>query len=221
MQLVNGTQLVAVVIAGGSGTRFWPLSTAQRPKQFLALFGERTLLQATVDRLRGLVPPERTLVVTAARFGSTVQGQLPHIPGRNIIGEPEGRDTAAAIALAAVISRRRFGDAVMVVLPADHVVEPVYEFHGAVLSAAAGARGTGRLYTFGIPPAYPATAYGYLQAGEPVPQPATAGNGRPLRHYRVERFREKPPREVAEVYVRAGNHFWNSGMFVGSVETWL
>ncbi|MFS8542472.1 MAG: mannose-1-phosphate guanylyltransferase [Limnochordales bacterium] len=220
MQLVNGTQLVAVVIAGGSGTRFWPLSTADRPKQFLALFGQRTLLQATVDRLQGLVPPERTLIVTAARFAGTVRAQLPHIPLGNIIAEPQARDTAAAIALAGLVCRRRFGNPVMAVLPADHVIEPAAAFHRALRSAAAAARGTGRLYTFGIRPTYPATGYGYLQAGEPAAPPAGEDDGE-LPHFRVQQFREKPTRDVAEEYVRAGNYYWNSGMFVWSTDTLL
>lgn len=164
-------QLVAVVIAGGSGTRFWPVSTGDRPKQFLPLFGRRTLLQATVDRLEGLVPAERILVVTAARFVPTVQAQLPDIPAGNIIGEPEARDTAAAVALAGLIIRRRFGNPVMAVLPADHVIEPKGAFHRAVRSAALAAAAGGRLYTFGIRPTYPATGYGYLETGPPVAAP--------------------------------------------------
>jgi len=207
--------MVAVVIAGGSGTRFWPLSTADRPKQFLPLFGQRTLLQATVDRLQGLVPPERTLIITAARFVPEVRAQLPHIPARNVIGEPQARDTAAAIVLAAIVCRRRFGNPVMVVLPADHVIEPAEAFHAAVRSAAAAARGTRRLYTFGIRPAYPATGYGYLRAGERVEGPGA------LAHFRVAQFREKPSREVAEAYVRDGNYYWNSGMFVWTTEAFL
>ena len=207
--------MVAVVIAGGSGTRFWPVSTADRPKQFLPLFGQRTLLQATVDRLQGLVPPERTLIITAARFVPEVRAQLPHIPAPNVIGEPQARDTAAALVLAAIVCRRRFGNPVMVVLPADHVIEPAEEFHRAVRSAAAAASGTRRLYTFGIRPAYPATGYGYLLAGERVEGPEA------LAHFRVAQFREKPSREVAEAYVRDGNYYWNSGMFVWTTETFL
>ncbi|OUM93494.1 MAG: hypothetical protein BAA04_06940 [Firmicutes bacterium ZCTH02-B6] len=213
--------LVAVVIAGGSGTRFWPVSTAERPKQFLPLFGHRTLLQATVDRLQGLVPPERTLVVTAARFVPQVRAQLPHLPAGNIIGEPQARDTAAAIALAAVVCRRRFGNPVMVVLPADHVIEPAEEFHRAVRSAAAAARGTRRLYTFGIRPTYPATGYGYLRAGEPVQPPQEDTATARLQHFRVAQFREKPDRQTAEQYVRDGGYFWNSGMFIWAADTFL
>src|SRR5690606_25204648 len=131
--------------------------------------------------------------------------------------EPQGRDTAAAIALAALVSRRRFGNPVMVVLPADHVIEPAEAFHRAVRSAAAAAHGSPRLYTFGIRPAYPATGYGYLQAGARVAPPPGQDDG--LEHFRVEQFKEKPSREVAEAYLAAGNYFWNSGMFVWATET--
>ncbi len=238
------SDMVAVVIAGGSGTRFWPVSTADRPKQFLPLLGRRTLLQSTVDRLEGLVPPERTIIVTAARFAAEVQAQLPHIPAANIIGEPQGRDTAAAIALAAIVCRRRFGNPVMVVLPADHVIEPAEAFHRAVRSAAAASRHGRRLYTFGITPAYPATGYGYLRAGERVPaprepggEPAPSGEGGgraaravptgdaaqsdDLQHFRVAEFREKPSRDAAAQYVASGDYYWNSGMFVWAADTLL
>ncbi|HEY8417594.1 MAG TPA: sugar phosphate nucleotidyltransferase [Limnochordales bacterium] len=216
---MSNPQLVAVIIAGGSGTRFWPVSTEDRPKQFLPLFGPRTLLQATVDRLEGLMPPERILVITAARFADTVRQQLPQLPADNVIGEPQGRDTAAAITLAALVCRRRFGNPVMVVLPADHVIEPTDAFHRTVRSAAAAAHGSSRLYTFGVRPTYPATGYGYLQAGARVaPPPGTAGG---LEHFRVEQFKEKPSRETAEAYLAAGNYFWNSGMFVWATETFL
>lgn len=205
--------LVAVVIAGGSGTRFWPLSTPDRPKQFLHLFGDQTMLEHTVDRLKGLVPPERILIVTGRRFTNTVRELLPAIPPANIIGEPQGRDTAAALVLAGLVCRQRWGDPVMAVLPADHVIEPTGALHEAVRSAAAAA-GRDRLYTFGIRPDHPATGYGYLQAGEPVLEDG-------LVHRRVVRFREKPSREVAEEYLRTGGYFWNSGMFVWSTGAFL
>src|SRR5690606_20931104 len=116
-------ELVAAILAGGSGTRFWPLSTEERPKQFLRLIGERTMLQHTFDRLRGLVPPERVLVITSARFCERVRAELPEVPRENVIGEPMPRDTAAAVVLAAVVTKARFGaGSAMIVLPADHMI---------------------------------------------------------------------------------------------------
>lgn len=204
--------LVAVIIAGGAGTRFWPLSTREKPKQFLALFGEESLLQATYRRISTLVSPERTLVLTGARFVPLVREHLPVIPAENVIGEPMRRDTAAAVALAAALCRRRFGNPVMAVLPADHVIEPAGAFQRALLSAARGAVASGALYTFGIKPDYPATGYGYLELGEKVL------NDDGLAHYRLVQFKEKPDYETARGYLEKGTFLWNSGIFVWTAE---
>lgn len=208
---------VGVIIAGGSGTRFWPLSTPHRPKQFLRLFGERTMLQHTFDRLRRLVPAEHVLVLTGERFVPLVHEQLPELPRANVIGEPAGRDTAAAVAVAAAICRARFGNPAMVVLPADHVIEPVEAFEEAVSAAVWAARAEGELYTFGVPPAYPATGYGYLEAGERL----EVEGAPPAERYRVLRFREKPSLSVAKEYVASGRFYWNSGMFVWTADAIL
>lgn len=198
-------------MAGGAGTRFWPLSTESRPKQFLSLFGQRSLLQLSHDRVAGLVPPERILVLTNQRFVPLVRQQLPELPQQNIIGEPMRRDTAAAVALAALLARHRFGNPVMAVLTADHLIEPVELFQRTLISAArAAAADDGVLYTFGIQPTYPATGYGYLERGEAVP--GAGGDG--VSHYALARFQEKPPRELAEKYLTSGRFYWNSGMFV-------
>ncbi len=199
--------LVAVVMAGGVGTRFWPLSTPERPKQFHALVGERSLLQLAVDRLVGLVPPERTLVLTQRAFVSHVREHLPQLPVDNVIGEPARRDTAAAVCLGALLARRRFGDPVMLTVTADHLISPVEAFHRAALSAARAARLSSALYTFGIPPTSPATAYGYLELGERI----GADDG--VEHYRLARFHEKPDPVTARTYLMAGIYLWNSGMF--------
>jgi mannose-1-phosphate guanylyltransferase len=203
--------LAVVIMAGGAGTRFWPLSTETKPKQFLRLFGERSLLQMSYDRIFGLVPPERVLVLTNQRFVSLVREQLPDVPAGNIIGEPHRRDTAAAIALAALLCERRVGAGTMAVLTADHLIEPVELFQGTLRSAvkAAGDR-AGALYTFGVKPVYPATGFGYLQRGELVLE----DDG--VEHYRLRRFREKPDRATAERYLESGEYYWNSGMFVWS-----
>lgn len=212
----GGNGLVAAILAGGSGTRFWPLSTEERPKQFLRLIGERTMLQHTFDRLRGLVPPERVLVVTSARFSERVRSELPEIPKENVIGEPLPRDTAAAVVLAAVAAKARFGERhPMIVLPADHMIRPIDRFQQAVRSAVQGALESGSLYTFGITPAYPATGYGYLECGDPL------GSIDGVEHFRLLRFKEKPDQETAEEYLRRGGFFWNSGMFAWGIAPFL
>lgn len=207
--------LVAVIMAGGVGTRFWPLSTPDRPKQFLELFGERTLLESTYDRISALVPPERVLVLTNASFVPLVREQLPEIPETNVIGEPLRRDTAAAVGLAAFLCRRRYGNPVMAVLPADHVIHPARQFREALLSAAGAARRDETLYTFGIPPTYPATGYGYLEIGAQVTE------DRGIYHHVVLSFKEKPEAKMAEEYLRQRNFLWNSGIFVWTVDAVL
>ena len=157
--------IVVVIMAGGAGTRFWPVSTQHRPKQFLQLLGDRSLLQQSYDRAVLLTQPGRILVLTNAAFTPLVREQLPDLPAENVVGEPMRRDTAAAVALGALLARRRFGDAVMVVLTADHLIDPPERFRQAMLSAVAAAGREPVLYTFGVAPSYPATGYGYLHRG--------------------------------------------------------
>lgn len=202
------SDLVAVIMAGGVGTRFWPVSTKRRPKQFLSLFGDRSLLQMSYDRLRGLLPPERVLVLTNRDFVPLVREQLPEVPAENVIGEPFRRDTSAAVCLAAALAERRFGNPVIATLTADHLIEPVELFQETLRSAASQAEDERVLYTFGVRPDYPATGYGYLEIGDRV---AEEGG---IAHYRLERFKEKPDRETAEGWVASGRFLWNSGMFV-------
>ena len=207
--------LVIVIMAGGIGTRFWPVSTETKPKQFLKLFGERSMLQESYRRIRDLVPPERVLILTNENFLGQVREQLPDIPSYNIIGEPMRRDTAAAVALSALISRKRFGNPVILTLTADHVIEPVDMFQKTVLSAARMASQQEVLYTFGIRPAYPATGYGYLERGQHI----VSDDG--IEHYGLLRFKEKPDLETARHYLESGQYYWNSGMFVWSTDTIL
>ena len=162
----NDLNMVAVIMAGGSGTRFWPLSTERRPKQFIALLDDRTLLQKSCDRLRGILPPERILVITNDAYVNLAKEQLPEIPAVNIIGEPARRDTAAAVCLSAAIAKKRFGNPVVITVTADHIIEPVEQFRKTVLSAAKKARESNALYTFAIKPTFPATGYGYLEMSE-------------------------------------------------------
>jgi len=204
--------LVVVIMAGGVGTRFWPLSTEEKPKQFLDLFGERTLLQKSFDRVSNLVPPDRILVLTNAAFATTAAEQLPEVPVENIIGEPLRKNTAAAVGLAAALSRKRFGNPVIVTLTADHLIEPVDLFQKTLLSAARRAADDGSLYTLGIEPTYPATGYGYLERGVRI----TDDEG--IEHFQLVHFKEKPDLETACRCIESGRFYWNSGIFVWTAD---
>jgi mannose-1-phosphate guanylyltransferase len=206
--------IIAVVIpAGGGGTRLWPRSRQETPKQFLDVVSKRTMLQETADRVRALVPPERLFVITNARHVAPVQEQLPEMPLANIIGEPMGRDSAPAIGLMAAVLEKRLGpDAVMVVLPADHVIPNDTHFR-AILRLAAEVAGDGWLVTLGIPPTGPDTGFGYIQSSEAIRE----ADGLTVRQ--VQQFKEKPKQEVAEQYLRDGGYFWNAGMFIVTVRT--
>jgi mannose-1-phosphate guanylyltransferase len=205
---LKNIDFVAVIMAGGAGTRFWPLSTTQKPKQFLSIFGDRSLLRMSYDRLAEIIPPERILVLTSRDFVSLTESQLPMIPRCNIIGEPKRRDTAAAVALSAYLCRVRFGNPVIATVTADHLIEPEQVFRETLLSAVKAASSNTALYTFGITPTHPATAYGYLERGDMV----LDDNG--IRHYNLLRFKEKPDIETARRYVASDKFRWNSGMFV-------
>ncbi|NBT13540.1 MAG: mannose-1-phosphate guanylyltransferase [Planctomycetia bacterium] len=209
--------LHAIVMAGGSGTRFWPASRAALPKQLLPLAGDRTLLEDTVARLDGLVPPERMMVVTSERLLPAVRRQLPQLPERALVGEPCKRDTAPCVGLAALLVARHDPEATMAVMPSDHVIAPAETFRTAILQAAALVEeAPGRLVTFGIKPTYPAESFGYIEAGEPLARPL--GDARACR---VRRFKEKPPASVAREYLAAGNFLWNAGIFVWKAATIL
>jgi mannose-1-phosphate guanylyltransferase len=204
--------LHAVIMAGGGGTRFWPRSRQKRPKQFLTLTGDRSLLQMALDRIEAQTPPERTWVLTAANHKDEVAKQLPSLSPDRIVGEPCGRDTAACIALGAALIAREEPDATMLVTPADHVIEPVQEFRRAAHSAEQLAvEHPNALLTLGIPPTYPATGYGYIQRGEEI----AARQGVPA--FRVRAFREKPDHATAERFLATGEFYWNSGIFVWKV----
>jgi mannose-1-phosphate guanylyltransferase len=200
--------LVVVILAGGAGTRFWPASTAKKPKQFLKLTGERSLIQLTYDRVKDIVPAARVLVITAKKFVPTVRKHLPELPAANVIGEPMRRDTAAAVALATLLVHQRFGTSTMAVLTADHLIGPAEAFQGALLSAAKRARTGKNVYTFGIPPTYPSTGFGYLEVGDQIMFDGGVG------HHAVLSFHEKPDLATAEKYIASKRFFWNSGMFV-------
>jgi mannose-1-phosphate guanylyltransferase len=210
--------LHAIIMAGGTGTRFWPASTSDTPKQLLRLVGEATMLRQTVDRLDDLVPIERRLVVTNERMRNTVQQQLPELPSAAIIGEPCKRDTAPCIGLAALLVSRTDSDATMVVIPADHVIRPAEAFRAAVRQAVQLVEESpGRIVTFGIKPTYPAEVFGYIHRGEILRQPSeqTAAT------YVVRQFKEKPNATTAKKYLDSGQYYWNLGIFVWRAATIL
>lgn len=207
--------LHAVIMAGGSGTRFWPESRDALPKQMLRLTGERTMIQATVDRLAGLIPPERTLVVTNARLSDEIARQLPELPTGAVLGEPCKRDTAPCIGLAAHVVLRSDPDATMIVMPADHVIRPIEAFQAAIAHAAKLVESKAdRIVTFGIRPTYPAESFGYIERGAMLAET-------PLATYQVARFKEKPSADVARAYLAAGKFYWNSGIFAWKARTIL
>ena len=199
---MDATQTVAVIMAGGRGTRFWPRSRNARPKQFLAIVGTETLLHQTVRRLDGHVPPERIYIVTTEDLAEETRRMLPELPPENVIVEPEGRNTAPCLALALVEIERRVPNGVMAVLSADHWIADRDLFLADLDLAVAHAADQRELVTFGIRPAYPETGYGYIES---------EGDGAVLK---VRAFREKPPTEVAIQYLASGRHYWNAGMFV-------
>ncbi|HEY1601892.1 MAG TPA: mannose-1-phosphate guanylyltransferase [Pirellulales bacterium] len=213
--------LHALVMAGGSGTRFWPVSREATPKQMLKLLGDRSLLQATLDRLGDLVPPERRLIATSAVLADAVREQLPELPSAAVLAEPCKRDTAPCIGLAALLIAQHDPQGTMLVLPADHVIRDAAAFQNAVRQAVALVENApNRLVTFGIRPSYPAESFGYLERGAPLDMgPSAAAKNAPCSAYRVSRFREKPQADVARQYVDSGNFYWNSGIFVWRAAT--
>jgi mannose-1-phosphate guanylyltransferase len=197
----------AVIMAGGGGTRLWPVSRKDRPKQLLPLIGEETLFQSTVERLENLFPPERILVVTVDDQAREMLQQAPSIPHENYILEPAPRGTASVVGLAAAILQKRDPDASMAILPSDHFIRNQDLFH-YLLRAAFEVAENGYLVTLGITPTHPSTAYGYIQQGQPL------SGGYKYPAYEVKSFVEKPDEEVAQKLLRSGNHSWNSGMFI-------
>ena len=205
--------LHAVILAGGRGTRFWPLSRRRRAKQVLPVLGRGSLIQQTLERLQPLVPPKRTWILTNEHLRTVILRQLPAIPPSQVIAEPAQRNTAPAIGLAAQLIARKAGrEALLGVFPSDHVVARPAQFHRA-LRVAARAAATGCLVVLGIRPRWPETGYGYIQFK------ARPSSG--LRVQPVERFREKPDLATARRFLRSGRHFWNSGMFLWSAATIL
>lgn len=207
----------ALIIAGGVGARFWPRSREHSPKQLLEIIGHGTMIQNTVYRLDPIVPPERIYVVTNAIQAPEVRRQLPRIPAENILVEPFGRNTAPAIGLGAEILRKRVGEGVMLVLPADHLVHDIVTFQTTLRNALALAEQSRGYVTIGITPTRPETGYGYIQFDK-------TEQDRPyedLEAYSVVTFAEKPNLETAQRFIESGDFVWNSGMFVWKIATIL
>lgn len=208
--------LCALIMAGGKGTRFWPLSTEEKPKQFLNLIGEDTMIQMTVNRIKPIIPIDRIFVCTGKKYVDLVKEQLPELPETNIIVEPEGRNTAPCIALSAFIIKRYYKDANMVVLPSDHLIKDEEEFRNIIESANDFIDSNqDSIITLGMQPTRPETGYGYIRCGNEERK----RNGYTI--VKVDAFVEKPNKEKAQKYLCDGNHLWNGGMFIWSVDNIL
>ncbi|KHD35734.1 mannose-1-phosphate guanylyltransferase [Clostridium acetobutylicum] len=206
--------LCALIMAGGKGERFWPLSTDEKPKQFLKLLSDKTMIQMTVERLERLIDIEKIFVVTGERYVDILREQLPRLPKRNIIVEPVGRNTAPCIALSAFVINKYYKDASIVVLPSDHLIVNEDKLLHAIRSAEEFIeKNDNSIVTLGMEPTRAETGYGYIKSGE-VKEEISG-----FKIKKVDEFVEKPNKEKAEEYVKAGNFLWNGGMFIWKCST--
>jgi mannose-1-phosphate guanylyltransferase len=211
---MSSHSLYVLILAGGSGERFWPLSRRSRPKQLLSLFGGETLLVSTLRRLDGLVPAKNILILTNADQEAEVRKLATELPAENIVAEPAKRDTAAAIALGVGWVAARDTEATMIVLPADHLIKDTAGFQKTLMTAVTAARQTGELVTIGIQPTWACPGFGYIECGGALALRDVSGS--PAVHD-VKSFREKPNVELAEQFLRQGNFRWNAGMFIWTI----
>ncbi|NKB23232.1 MAG: NTP transferase domain-containing protein [Kiritimatiellae bacterium] len=203
----------AVILAGGKGERFWPLSTSQKPKQLLSLVGDTSLLAQAVDRLEGLIDPLDVLVITSADLVEATQKAAPQLLAENIMGEPLGRDTAAAVALACALVKKRDPEGAFCILTADHIIGDVDPFQATLKSSLELAQAEDVLITIGMEPNHPSTSYGYIESGDESHKSSTVS------FYKAKRFVEKPDIDTAQQYLKQGTYYWNSGMFIWSVQS--
>lgn len=204
-----------LIMAGGSGTRFWPRSRSKKPKQYLNIFGDNSLIQETVQRFAQFMPEKNIYIVSAKAQKEVLEEQVSILPKENLIYEPVGKNTLPAIGLAALFINEKDPDGVMVVSPADHLIQNDTLFVQTIQSAAMIAEKSNGIVTIGITPKYPATGYGYVQTK------AEVSLGQTIRSYSVQKFVEKPNHEVASGYLQQGGFFWNSGIFVFKVSVLL
>lgn len=207
--------LYTLIMAGGSGTRFWPRSKTAKPKQFLTIFGNKSLLQDTINRFSSFTENENIYIVSSATQAKVLEEQTPMLPKENLIYEPVGRNTLPCIGLAAMYAEKENLDGIMVVSPADHLIKNNELFKDTVLAAAKIAAERDGIVTIGITPSYPATGYGYVQTAENI-----TGNEK-ISQFKVERFVEKPDELTATDYLKQGGFYWNSGLFVFKVSVFL
>lgn len=208
--------LCALIMAGGKGTRFWPLSTEEKPKQFLNLIGEETMIQMTVNRIKPIIPIERVFVCTGEMYVDLVKEQLPELPEQNIIIEPEGRNTAPCIALSAFVIKKYYKDANMIVLPSDHLISDEDEFRNVIKNADEFVKENKEaIITLGMEPTRAETGYGYIRYGK---DEKVINNHKVIK---VDAFVEKPNKEKAKAYIKEGNYLWNGGMFLWSADNIL
>lgn len=208
--------LCALIMAGGKGTRFWPLSTEEKPKQFLNLIGSETMIQMTINRIKPIIPIERIFVCTGEIYVDLVKEQLPELPDRNIIVEPEGRNTTPCIALSSFVINRYYKNSTMVVLPSDHLINDEEEFRRIILEADKFIENNDKaIITLGMEPSRAETGYGYIKCSENKTKSLEKDV------IKVDKFVEKPNKELAIEYVSSGNYLWNGGMFIWTVENIL
>ena len=201
--------MIALIMAGGVGSRFWPLSKKSRPKQFLNIVGDKSMIKLTVDRLKPLIDIKDVYVVTSGEQKRLVLENLPDLPAENVIVEPFGMNTAPCIALSNLYLSKKYNkNETVVVLPSDHLIKDENKFRNYLELAEKGAK-QDNLVTFGIKPDYPATGYGYIEADSPLFDEV----------YKVKSFKEKPDLKTAESFIKQGNYFWNSGMFIWKLDT--
>ncbi|MBK7106460.1 MAG: mannose-1-phosphate guanylyltransferase [Ignavibacteriae bacterium] len=205
-------ELFAVIMAGGVGSRFWPRSRQENPKQLIQIFGENTMIQDTVSRLEGLIKNENIFIITNQIQKNSIINQLKNVPEQNIIAEPFGKNTAACIGLASILIHNKSKDAVTIILPADHLIQDKEGFQSTLLNAANFANHSDGLVTIGINPTRPETGYGYIQIIEKQIEKDI---------FRVQTFAEKPNLSTAKRFVEAGDFLWNSGMFIWKTEVIL